>query len=201
MAGWKNAAAMIVVGFRRVLHDVDDELSRSRIFRNNVRRIGAAGKAFDLCFLERQLPIAVELAKACDNTILNLNHCGVPDIAGGDVTNWRKRISALAALPHVHCKLSGIMAYCAPGTASAETIMPYVDHVLASFGTERIVWGSDWPVVNLGKGLPEWISVTREILGRLSDAEAQKVASANAEAMYSINSKNSAQRLALEAKE
>ncbi|NDB55613.1 hypothetical protein EB169_07260 [archaeon] len=84
----------------------------------------------------------------------------------------------------MYCKLSGLMAYCAPGTSSQETIQPYVDHVLETFGPNRMVWGSDWPVVNLGKGIQEWISVTRNILSKLSDSEAEAIANANAQKIY-----------------
>ena len=89
-----------------------------------------------------------------------------PNIAGDDLDPWRQDIEALAQMQNVTCKLSGLMAYCAPGTSSLEKIEPYVDHVLKCFGPKRMVWGSDWPVVNLGKGLPEWISVTRKILNK-----------------------------------
>ena len=146
---------MGVVGYRRILHVMPDDTSQSDIFRKNVRKIGVSGKTFDICFLPGQLPIACELAKACENTKLILNHCGVPDIAGDGLDPWRQDIKALAQIPNVICKLSGLMAYCAPGTSSLETIEPYVDHVLNCFGPNRMVWGSDWPVVNLAKGLPE----------------------------------------------
>ena len=85
------------------------------------------------------------------------------------------------------CKLSGLMAYCAPGTSSQETIQPYVDHVLDCFGPNRMVWGSDWPVVNLGKGIQEWISVSRNILNTLSEDEAKLIAHVNAEKIYNVS--------------
>ena len=97
-----------------------------------------------------------------------------------------KDITALSQLEHVTCKLSGLMAYCAPGTSSYETIKPYVDHVLDSFGPNRIVWGSDWPVVDLGKGLPEWLIVTSKILSNLSSDESSKIANINAKRIYKI---------------
>ena len=50
-----------------------------------------------------------------------------------------------------------------------------------------MVWGSDWPVVNLGKGLPEWISVTRQILSKLSEDEATSIANKNAQLIYKVN--------------
>ena len=177
---------MGVVGYRRILHVMPDYTSQSDIFRNNVRKIGVSGKTFDICFLPGQLPVACELAKACENTKLILNHCGVPDIAGNGLDPWRQDIKALAQIPNVICKLSGLMAYCAPGTSSLETIEPYVDHVLNCFGPNRMVWGSDWPVVNLAKGLPEWIAVTRKILGKLSADEASSIAYGTAQIVYKV---------------
>ena len=177
---------MGVVGYRRILHVMPDDTSQSDIFRNNVRKIGVSGKTFDICFLPGQLPVACELAKACENTKLILNHCGVPDIAGNGLDPWRQDIKALAQIPNVICKLSGLMAYCAPGTSSLETIEPYVDHALNCFGPNRMVWGSDWPVVNLAKGLPEWIAVTRKILGKLSVDEASSIAYGTAQIVYKV---------------
>jgi predicted TIM-barrel fold metal-dependent hydrolase len=182
-----ETGAMGVAGYRRILHVMPDDLSQSDTFRRNVGKIGAADKVFDMCFLSRQLPIAAELAAACDNTRLVLNHCGVPDIAGGGLDPWRADMTALAALPNVTCKLSGLMAYCAPDAMTAEAIAPYVDHVLEVFGPDRMVWGSDWPVVNLAKGLPEWIAVTREILAKLSDGEATAIANGTAQSVYRVS--------------
>lgn len=175
------------VGIRRVLHVVDDGMSQSETFRANLRRIGAAGMAFDMCFLARQLHIARDLARACPDVRLVLDHCGVPDIAGGALDPWREDMRALADLPNVTCKLSGLPAYCAPGTASAETLAPWVDHVLECFGPARMVWGSDWPVVNMGPGLPEWLSITRTILSGLSDDEAAAIGTGTARQVYGLS--------------
>ena len=184
---WLNATTeMGVVGYRRILHVMPDETSQNEIFRRNVRKIGDVGKTFDICFLPTQLSVAKELAQACENTSMILNHCGVPSIANDGLDPWRQDIEALSQIPNVTCKLSGLMAYCAPGTSSFETIEPYVDHVLKCFGPSRIVWGSDWPVVNLGKGLPEWITVTRKILDKLSTDEANAIANGTAQTVYKV---------------
>jgi len=172
----ETARGMGAVGFRRILHVVDDEMSTTETFRTNIRRIGAADMTFDMCFLARQLPLAIELADACDTTRLVLDHCGVPDIAGDGLDPWREQMTALAARPNVVCKLSGIMAYCAPGEAGFEAVKPYVDHVLEVFGPTRMIWGSDWPVVNMGGGLADWLAVTRRILDQLGEDEARAIA-------------------------
>ena len=154
---------------------------------NNVNKIGKLDKTFDICFLSTQLSIALDFARACENTKLVLNHCGVPSIAENALDPWRADMEALSKMSNVTCKLSGLMAYCSPGTSSLETIEPYVDHVLNCFGPQRMVWGSDWPVVNLGKDLPEWISVTRQILSKLSEDEATLIANKNAQLIYKVN--------------
>ena len=185
--GWfEKTLEMNVAGYRRILHVMPDETSQAQTFINNVKKIGKVGKPFDICYLPTQLSIAYDFAKNCDETNLVLNHCGVPSIATGEIDQWGKDIKKLSELPNVTCKLSGLMAYCAPGTSSQETIKPYVDNVLECFGPNKIVWGSDWPVVNLGKGIQEWIKVTNQILAELSADEATKIASLNAERIYNI---------------
>lgn len=175
-----------VCGFRRILHVMPDEVSQSATFRRNLAGIGARGWAFDICVLARQLPIAEALARACPDQPLVLDHCGVPDIAGNAFEAWAKGITALAALPHVTVKLSGITAYCAAGTASQATLQPWVDHVLTAFGPARMVWGGDWPVVNLGSGLPDWIALSRALLSGLTTAEQGQVASGTARRVYRL---------------
>ncbi len=181
-----ECAGLPVVGFRRILHEVDDDLSRGEVFRRNVRKIGERGLTFDMVFRADQLTIAAELARACDSMPLVLDHCGVPDIAGGEFDNWRTGISALSALGHVSCKISGVLAYCAPGRANAEAVRPYVEHVIASFGADRLVWGSDWPVVDLKSGLPEWIAIFRQLIDGLPDGEKAAICHRNAERIYGV---------------
>lgn len=175
-----------VVGYRRILHEISDDLSQTTTFRQNLRKIGAKSLPFDMCYLARQLPIARALAIACDDQLLVLDHCGVPDIAGGSFAQWATGITALAALPHVMCKLSGISRYCAPGTASVAHLQPWVDHVISSFGAERVLWGGDWPVVNLGVGLPNWIAITRALIAGLPQKQQMAIAQGTARRVYRL---------------
>ena len=186
-AAWvEECVELGVSGFRRVLHEMPDDLSLSETYRANVRRIGAAGLPYDLSFNDRQLGIALELASSCPDVTLVLNHCGVPRIGEGALDPWRAGISSLAELPNVVCKLSGVTAYCGIGADYEAAIEPYIDHVLEKFGPYRMVWGSDWPVVNLGSGLAEWIGITDRLLARLSDSEAKAIARGNAPGIYRL---------------
>lgn len=187
-AAWLDEGPSLgVVGYRRILHETGDEVSRAGTFRANVRAIGARGLPFDMCFLARQLPLALELAQACPETVLVLDHCGVPDIAGGGWEAWREGVEALAAMPNVVAKLSGVFAYCAPGTATLATVRPWVEAVIAAFGPERCLWGSDWPVVNVrGGDLAGWIAAFRAILAGYSADEQAAMAHRTAERVYGV---------------
>jgi len=191
----RNLEAMAhsrLTGIRRVLHTQPDELSKSSLFRENVSRLGALGLSFDLCVLQRQLPLALALVRACPQTTFILDHCGVPEIsandapAGAGFLAWQKSIRALAAEPNVNGKISGITAYAPEPLRNAEGLRPYIDTMLEAFGPSRLVWGGDWPVVNLGNGLLAWSNISHELLSRLTADERTLILSTNAKKIYRI---------------
>ena len=141
-----------VLAYRRVLHVVDDGVSTTETFRRNVRKIGSRGKVFDLCFAARQLPVAIDLAKACDNTELVLNHCGVPGHRGRRIGSMARAHRQDFGIAQRQLQAVGRSRLLRAGNATLEAINPYVEHVFDKFGSGRIVWGSDWPVVNLQTG-------------------------------------------------
>lgn len=175
-----------VRGLRRILHTSPDALGQSPLFAANLRRLAAHGLTFDLCVLARQLPIATALAAACPDVQFVLDHCGVPDVRGQALDPWRADIAALARLPNVACKVSGLIAYADPERCSAEHLRPFVEHAVAVFGWDRVVWGSDWPVCTLTAALARWVAVTHELLAGTTDDETAKLLHANAARLYRL---------------
>lgn len=183
-AAWlERVDRKVVRGVRRVLHVVPDEVSQAPLFRENLRRLGAAGLPFDICMLQRQLPLAAALVDACPGTTFILDHCGVPDIAGGDFGDWAAKITELARRPNLHAKVSGITAY-GPAGWTAETLRPYVRHVIERFGPSRVVWGSDSPVCTLQSSLAEWVAVTHLLLADLSAGDRDAILQGNARRLW-----------------
>lgn len=173
-----------LVGFRRILHVVPDHVSQEPLFVQNVQKLEKYGLTFDLCLLERQLPLGLELARHCPGVQFVLDHCGVPEIAGGKLDPWRTHIRDLAACSNVACKISGLLAYCPPDRANIDTVRPYVEHCIESFGWDRVVWGSDWPVVRINGDLPGWIGISRELVAGESPAHQHQLFHRNAERIY-----------------
>ncbi|WP_299471940.1 amidohydrolase [uncultured Roseibium sp.] len=168
-----------IKGFRRVLHVVPDEVSTTVTFRDNIKRLSGTGLTFDLCVLPRQLHLALDLVSHCPDVTFILDHCGVPDVAAGAPEPWRAGVSALADRPNVFAKISGVVAYGNPDTWTLDDIRPFVEETVDAFGTDRILWGSDSPVCNLGGGLPTWVAATHALTERWSVSDR--------EALYHIN--------------
>lgn len=179
-----HVAGSNVVGLRRILHETTDDVSQAPIFRQNLKKLAAYDLTFDINFLARQLPIAAELVHEVGNVQFILDHCGVPDIASGELEDWRQWIKKLSAFENVACKISGITAYCAPGTANLETLRPIVEHCISCFGWDRVIWGSDWPVCNINASIKEWAAITKQIVKDEDAMNQQKLFRGNALRLY-----------------
>ncbi len=175
-----------LVGFRRILHVEPDELSQRPAFAANVRLLEKYELTFDLCVLARQMPLATSLAGKCPGVEFILDHCGVPDVASGELDPWRQYIREIASLPNVACKISGVVAYCAPGQATLEAVRPYVEHCLECFGWDRVVWGSDWPVCTTTADLRTWVDVTRRLIVTADERDRRKLLHHNAARIYKV---------------
>ncbi len=175
----------VVKGLRRVLHVVPDDVSRSKLFRDNVGLLAARALPFDICMLQRQLPLAAELAGAAPNVTFVLDHCGVPDIAGGDFKDWASKISDVAKRQNVNVKISGIVAYTGE-SFTLETLRPYVEHVVDVFGWDRVVWGSDSPVCTLTANLETWVAATFALTDGCSPSEKARLFRENAQRIWGL---------------
>ena len=175
-----------LVGFRRILHVEPDELSQRPTFAANLRLLEKYELTFDLCVLARQIPLATTLAGKCPGVQFILDHCGVPDVASGQLDPWRQHIREIASLPNVACKISGVVAYCAPGRVTLEAVRPYVEHCLEQFGWDRVVWGSDWPVCTTTSDLRTWVAVTGQLIATAEERDRRKLLHDNAARIYKV---------------
>jgi predicted TIM-barrel fold metal-dependent hydrolase len=95
-------------------------------------------------------------------------------------------MSEIARRPNVIAKISGVVAYADPGDWTVDTLRPYVEHTIGSFGWDRVVWGSDWPVCTLGGGLTTWIAATHALMSGCSTGERDRLYHGNAKRIWKL---------------
>jgi predicted TIM-barrel fold metal-dependent hydrolase len=177
------AANPRVKGLRHVFQG-NPAIYDAPLLAENLRRLAALGLSFDLCIYGPELPRAIALAADCPDVQFILDHCGKPGT--GPLDQWRRDITALARLPNVVCKFSGLPSYAAPADWTVEDLRPAAEHVIAAFGWDRLVWGSDWPVCTLTGSLTRWVEATHALLAGASPDEKRRLFSANAQRVYRL---------------
>ena len=183
----KLAAHPKVKGVRRILHTGADEVGLAKIFVENVARLERYGLSFDICVLARQLPVAINLAAKCPRVQFILDHCGVPQVKDQVLDPWRAQITELSNFPNVACKVSGLIAYGDPANWTAEDLRPFIDHVIASFGWDRVMFGSDWPVCNLTASYKQWVETLLSLTHAAGEANQRKLFHDNAIRIYRLH--------------
>ncbi|MBW8734903.1 MAG: amidohydrolase family protein, partial [Asticcacaulis sp.] len=155
-------------GIRPMLQGMSDE---TWILRDDVRpalkALSNLGLRFDALIFTRHLPAIDQLAKAFPDLPVIVDHCAKPPIADNApaaVQAWRDGIARVAENPNVVCKLSGLFTEMRPDQP-LDAALPFADHVLSTFGPERLMWGSDWPVVLLRQPYAAWLDWTKAWLG------------------------------------
>ena len=173
-------------GIRRVLHTQPDEVGQGATFINNVAALSSYGLSFDLCVLARQLPIAINLVSKCPDVVFILDHCGVPQVKERNLDPWRSYIADIAQFPNVCCKISGLVAYADPERWTTEDLRPFVEHAIASFGWDRLLFGSDWPVCTLSASYQQWVEALKAITRGAGEVNQRKLFHDNAVRVYRL---------------
>jgi L-fuconolactonase len=153
-----------LAGIRHLVQDEPDPgwLDRPEV-RRGLRAVGAAGLVYDLLIRPPQLPAALRVTADLDEVSFVLDHGAKPPIAAGQLEPWAGHLAALAARPNVSCKFSGLVTEAAPDWRP-EQIAPYAAVLLDSFGPDRLMFGSDWPVCTLRASYAEVLDLAVRLL-------------------------------------
>jgi L-fuconolactonase len=177
----------LVRGVRHLIqHEPAPDFCARPEFIAGVRRLGPAGLSFDLCCFHHQLPAVIRLVQACPDTRFILDHFGKPGIRAGLLDPWREHIRQLAALPNVDCKLSGLITEADHAAWTPDHLRPYVDHVLATFGPSRLLFGGDWPVAKLAGAYPRWLDTARQLVSHIPPEGQAAIFGGNARRVYRL---------------
>lgn len=176
-----------IVGIRHIVQSEPDDFLYDKKFRAGISLLKEFGYTFDLLIYSRQLKAAVDFVRAFPEQSFIIDHCAKPDIKNRELENWRKGISDLAMFPNVSCKLSGLITEAGWKDWSPADFYPYLDVVFESFGTERLMFGSDWPVLLLSGIYVQWKSLLEKYMEKYLMEQKEAVFGLNALNIYGIH--------------
>lgn len=136
-----------VCGFRHIAQsEPDDRFLLRRDFTNGISHLREFGFAYDILVYPKQLPAAIELVAKFPEQRFVIDHLAKPQIMQGNIASWAANILEIAKAPNVYCKVSGMVTEADWRYWKPSDFKPYLDVVFEAFGSERLMFGSDWPV-------------------------------------------------------
>jgi L-fuconolactonase len=173
-------------GLRPMIQDIEDNGWMLRPdLEPAITAMVANGLTFDALLKPRHLPILRRFAGRYPALAIVIDHAAKPDIAGGDLAGWTRDIRTVAAQTSATCKLSGLITEARPG-CSAEDLRPVFDVLIEAFGAERLMWGSDWPVLNLNGAYDVWHDAAQALTRDLPAMDRDWIFGGVAEAFYGL---------------
>ena len=174
-------------GLRPMLHDLDDpdwvlKPALAPAFEAMIEH----GLVFDALVRPLHLPSIRELGRRHPRLVIVLDHAGKPAIATRGWKAWAVELDRLCVETSALCKLSGLLTEAAPAQATTAALQRWVHQVLKTFGPERVLWGSDWPVLELASNFAHWWQLSVELARGLTDAQRQAVFGGNAARIYRL---------------
>jgi len=184
----RMAANSKLVGVRHMVQsEPDDCFLLQREFLDGVAMLEDFDLAYDILIYPRHLPVALEFARQLPTQRFVLDHLAKPAIKQGDLRGWSAGIRDLASLPNVMCKLSGLVTEADLRGWTPDQIRPCLDVAFESFGPDRLMIGSDWPVCLLATTYGEWFKTVDRLILSLSATEKARILGGTATEVYRLH--------------
>ena len=173
---------------RLIQNQPDPDFCVQPDFIAGLKLLGPRDLAFDICVFHHHLPNVIKMVTQCPEVRFVLDHIGKPPIKDGGIDPWRQDLAELALLENVHCKISGVTTEADHTAWTRDQIRPYIEHAIATFGFDRIMYGGDWHVLELAGTYPDWVDIVDEITRDASEPDRRKLFRDNAIRFYRLES-------------
>ncbi len=177
--------APLVKGVRR-MYDDDPSLCCSTPFIASLQKLPAYHFSFDISIKPHAMKETIRMIEKCPDTLFVLDHLGKPDIANSGLEAFKRDMARLASFPNTVAKISGLTTEANREKWTADDLAPYINHALEHWGFDRLLFGSDWPVVLLAATYEKWVSTVMHIIRGCSPEEAAKLLYPNAARVYRL---------------
>lgn len=174
-------------GFRHVLQgEKQRDFMLRPSFMQGISKLERLGYTYDILIYPDQLNYAIEFVKSFPNQRFVLDHIAKPYIKDGEIQNWQHQIAELAKAENVWCKVSGIVTEANWSTWKKEDFAPYLDTVTEAFGTQRLMFGSDWPVCLVAASYEQVVGLVGDFFSTFSEREQEAIFGGNAVNFYKL---------------
>ncbi|WP_343521836.1 amidohydrolase family protein [Pedobacter sp.] len=181
---WHNHKT--IKGWRHVLQAENRDFILNPAFIAGVKQLKKYHYTYDLLCYHNQLKAIIEMVDQIPDQPLVLDHCGKPDVKSQDLTAWAANIKTLASNPNISCKVSGLLAEADWKNWTEKELFNCFDVVFEHFGTARIMYGSDWPVMLISRPYQDWFNLVNKYAERFTAEERKLIFSDNAKAFYKL---------------
>jgi L-fuconolactonase len=177
----------IVKGFRHIVQaEQDDAFLLRDDFCNGIGLLKKYNFTYDILIQPRHLINATEFVQRFPNQRFVIDHLAKPFIKDQLIDQWKKDIQRISHHANVFCKISGMVTEADWRNWKPEDFISYLDAVFESFGVDRVMYGSDWPVCLLAASYEEQLSVIKDYLKPFSESDQKKVMATNAQKFYNL---------------
>ncbi|MBS0613954.1 MAG: amidohydrolase family protein [Proteobacteria bacterium] len=177
----------LLKGVRQIIQFQPDlDFCLSPAFLDGVSLLEEFDLSFDICIDHRHMARIVEFANRLPRVRMVLDHIGKPNIRDGLMEPWAHQIRELAALPNVHCKISGVATEANHSLWTRDELARYIEVAVEAFGFDRIMYGSDWPVSTDAIAYGEWVALLETLLAGVPATEQHRFWHSNAMAFYRL---------------
>lgn len=177
----------IIKGFRHILQGEEPEFMLQPDFLRGIAVLKEFGFTYDILIYPKHLSAAIELVKQFPEQPFVIDHIAKPFIKDGLIDDWKHGMETIAQFPNVYCKLSGIVTEADWNNWKQEDFIPYLDIVVKSFGVNRLVYGSDWPVCLVAASYEKMIGVVKDYFASFSQEEREAIFGVNAARFYNLD--------------
>jgi L-fuconolactonase len=176
-----------IKSIRRIVQgEADPEFCLQPGFIRGNQILPEYGLTSEICCYSNQLAANIELVRQCPGTEFILNHIAKPNIRGNEFEPWASQMTELAGLGNVVCKISGATTEANIENWTIDDVRPYVEYALNAFGEDKVLFGSDWPVVTQAASYPRWVETVQEITKDFTDVQKRKLWKDNAVRFYRL---------------